>query len=103
VSQQLKGIGAARKNSTNHRHKRHAWSQPYNRTCIISDCESSVYWDGDVWWTCCLHHLQKHQFGPFAPRVNHDTEGWPLRGADASSVVAEALFYRDNHQHKGTD
>lgn len=98
MSQQLKGIGAAQKNSINHRHRRHAWSRPYNKTCIISECESPTFWDGEIHWTCCLHHLQQNQFGPFAPRINNDVEGWPLRGADTASQVAEALFYRDHER-----
>jgi hypothetical protein len=96
VTSNLKGIGAAQKNNTYHRERRHPWTKEYRRNCIISDCDDPVYHDGEVYWTCCLHHLQQLQLGPFAPRISHDVEGWPLRCADTASQVAEALFHQGN-------
>lgn len=52
------------------RHSPHPWNKPYSRTCIAVDCDNPVYWDGEVFYSCCLACLEKKQLGPFRARLD---------------------------------
>lgn len=56
----------------NWRRKRvHSWNKPYNRICLIKNCKTEVYWDGEIYYSLCLGCLETLQLGPFRPK---DTE-----------------------------
>lgn len=92
----LKGLKAAQKNRITNIRPKSDWRRPDNKICLISDCQSKVYSDGQVFYSLCLHCLQELELGPFfkrKPQVNDDD--WPERGVDSACIVAEALIRRE--------
>lgn len=61
----LRGTKAAQQNNIQHRERPHPWDQRYLKTCIISDCREPTYYDGMIYYTCCVACLKKTQLGPF--------------------------------------
>ena len=64
-TQKTNGIDAARENNHRYREGPHPWDRPYNSRCLISRCDSPVYYDGKCYFSLCLLHLQELQLGPF--------------------------------------
>ena len=65
------GIKAAIQNSPRHREAPHPWDKPYNSRCLISGCNTPVYYDGATYFSLCLLHLQELELGPY---FKHDTD-----------------------------
>jgi hypothetical protein len=59
------GIEAARENNHRYREGPHPWDKPYNSRCLISHCDSPVYYDGKVYYSLCLKCLEDLRLGPF--------------------------------------
>ncbi len=60
-----KSTQAAQQNKISHRDRKHPWHLPYLKTCIIKNCRSKPYYDGETYFTCCLSCLREKELGPF--------------------------------------
>ena len=61
----LRGMRAAQQNNQRYSDTKHPWHIPYLKTCIIKDCREQPYYDGSIYYTCCVACLQQTQLGPF--------------------------------------
>ena len=65
-----KSTQAAQQNKISHRDRKHPWHLPYLKTCIIKNCRSKPYYDGETYFTCCLSCLREKELGPFYKNKN---------------------------------
>ena len=70
-----KSTKATQQNKISHRDRKHPWHLPYLKTCIIKNCRTKPYYDGETYFTCCLSCLREKELGPFYnnknPRVHN--------------------------------
>ena len=75
-----KSTKAAQQNKISHRDRKYpCWHLPYLKTCIIKNCRSKPYYDGETYFTCCLSCLREKELGPFYknknPRLFNPSQG----------------------------
>lgn len=65
MSDKLRGLREAIRNTPRKMNPAHSWSRPYNSECLCKGCESKVYHDGKIYYSLCLLHLKELELGPF--------------------------------------
>ena len=66
----LMGIEAAQKNDTRRVGRVPRWDKPWRNHCLM--CTDAVYYDGRIYWTLCLEHLEETECGPFKKTYDDD-------------------------------
>tara|TARA_R110000764_G_C10938364_1_gene375822 strand:- start:709 stop:921 length:213 start_codon:yes stop_codon:yes gene_type:complete len=67
---------AAIKNSYRQREAPHPWHIPHNSRCLIKDCKTAVYHDGQTYFSLCLLHLEELKLGPFFKPHNEKADDY---------------------------
>ena len=62
----LEGVQTAIRNNYNYSVTTHLHQFSYKKNCLM--CGENVYYDGSIYWSLCLRHLEETQVGPFRPR-----------------------------------
>tara|TARA_B110000090_G_scaffold177336_1_gene200480 strand:+ start:220 stop:480 length:261 start_codon:yes stop_codon:yes gene_type:complete len=65
VELKLQGMDSAIRNKPQKQAPHLNWGRKYNSRCLIEHCSTPVYYDGKIYFSLCLFHLEELDLGPF--------------------------------------